>query len=707
MKTTKRIISLILCIAMVAGMFAFQVSTSAVCNPGDVVEFGMFPQSDASSVAGLASLGNEWKTCGFLSNGTKDIAVKYTDVTFLGTNYRGVKFTEKNAYRPYNTDLDATGENSYQDENGYKAPTNALFDKTYWFKCEPIKWIVADKSGTLIAKDIIDAQCFNNSAASGNTYSSSTIRSLLSDAFYKTAFSSDEKAVMLAVSGNDFASLPAAAMINDSNKSAKATDYAKCMGIEIAAQTELSAYILSGAGADGKCAFIDKTGNQGETAVNNVSGIRPVIKVNNLNKYTVNYDKNHTNAILLDSVDSQFAINKFTISSQPTLIGYDFIGWNTDKNATTAQYQPGDSFVASAENTTFYAIWKAKEFTVYFDVNKTGAVLDGPDSKVVTFDQPYGELPTAVAENYVFIGWYTNPKMSDGYQVKAGDRVTGLITTLYAQYTTPKTITFDANGGSGAPEPLTGDIYYTIPAAVPTYQGKFFLGWKNATILTDDNLYLPGDSIEARTVNLTLKALWADPHNVTFDANGGTGAPATLSGNIRYTIPSQTPTRSGYVFMGWADVSKPGVVVYKPGNEISVVTGNASLVAVWVKVNVEMAISDPTQTTIKKGDSIDLHLSIVTNMPGGTYKVVWSADNENFTLSPSSDGRTCTITASSNGSANITVTLCDMGNNPLNDQNSNAARRSVSMNSKAGIFQIIRYWFISVLHFGSFNHYSK
>ena len=48
----------------------------------------------------------------------------------------------------------------------------------------------------------------------------------------------------------------------------------------------------------------------------------------------------------------------FTISdSVPTRTGYDFLGWATDKDATSAEYRSGGSITISS-NTTLYAVWK-------------------------------------------------------------------------------------------------------------------------------------------------------------------------------------------------------------------------------------------------------------------------------------------------------------------------------------------------------------
>lgn len=82
---------------------------------------------------------------------------------------------------------------------------------------------------------------------------------------------------------------------------------------------------------------------------------------------------------------------------------------------------------------------------------------------------------------------------------------------------------------------------------------------------------------------------------LAFDANGGTGAPASVSGSvtnttgdtaIALTIPSTIPTRSGHVFVQWQLTLANGTVVYySPGATANVQGTTAgityTLYAVW------------------------------------------------------------------------------------------------------------------------------
>lgn len=89
-------------------------------------------------------------------------------------------------------------------------------------------------------------------------------------------------------------------------------------------------------------------------------------------------------------------------------------------------------------------------------------------------------------------------------------------------------------------------------------------------LLVDYSIYGTGSDLQVRLVLLTQETYYA---TLAFDANGGTGAPAAIAGSmantnpyVRFTIPADVPTRSGYAFTGWnqqADGS--GARTYAPG----------------------------------------------------------------------------------------------------------------------------------------------
>ena len=88
----------------------------------------------------------------------------------------------------------------------------------------------------------------------------------------------------------------------------------------------------------------------------------------------------------------------------------------------------------------------------------------------------------------------------------------------------------------------------------------------------------------------TLSAITWE-HTVSYNANGGTGAPDTqkkIYGSV-LTLSSVRPTRDGYVFMGWA-TSSAGDVAYMPGSTYGV-DADVTLYAVW-----QIAYIKPTIT---------------------------------------------------------------------------------------------------------------
>ncbi len=116
------------------------------------------------------------------------------------------------------------------------------------------------------------------------------------------------------------------------------------------------------------------------------------------------------------------------------------------------------------------------------------------------------------------------------------------------------TVTYEANGGAGAPEPQTkvwGSIL-TLSSQIPHLEGHDFVIW-NTRPDRSGTSYNPGD-LYGYDEDMTLYAIWrVQTSTVTYDANGGVGAPDPQTkywGSI-LTLSSQIPTRKGYQFLHW------------------------------------------------------------------------------------------------------------------------------------------------------------
>ncbi len=243
---------------------------------GDTLYYGSYPQSRVDDVGILRRLDSgsyEWQSFRWMS-GTKAFGSMvagdwgtYCDVTLDGVMYRGVRFSR---YRPGSTYYDSSDEWSDQDDNGY------FINTTYWFRYEPIEWIVLDPvEGLVLSRMVLDSQAFNNNKYGADKYSysdpyganycsdwfMSSIRSWLNDDFLNTAFTaseaaaipethletkstyssqydsrdSDDKIFLLSywdVINPDYG-FSADKRDNDTARQAKATEYAKCCGCEL------------------------------------------------------------------------------------------------------------------------------------------------------------------------------------------------------------------------------------------------------------------------------------------------------------------------------------------------------------------------------------------------------------------------------------------------------------------------------------------
>ena len=291
--------------------------------------------------------------------------------------------------------------------------------------------------------------------------------------------------------------------------------------------------------------------------------------------------------------------------------GYTFLGWYTAITGGTLVTE--SSTVPNSSDFTLYAHWSPNTLSVTFDPN--GGILSGSSQMNVVFDAPYGTLPTATKNGYVFNGWFT--AQTDGTLVVATTIVTNPAAhTLYAQWTAmTMTVTFDPTGGTVDPTSKTvtfGQLYGTLPTA--TRAGYTFDGWFNApageAIITPNNYVItPGDHI--------IYAQWTlippSTVNVSFDPNGG-----TLDGRtpIIYTIGEtyrQLPgaNRTGYTFLGWYTAITGGTLV----TESSTVPNSSdfTLYAHW-SPNTMSVTFDPNGGTLI-GDS---QKNVVFDAPYGT-----------------------------------------------------------------------------------------
>ena len=225
------------------------------------------------------------------------------------------------------------------------------------------------------------------------------------------------------------------------------------------------------------------------------------------------------------SEESTSEIIRFQIPSKtPSKSGYTFVGWSESTSGSGTLYDPGDTYACygseSDETYYLYAVWEA--------------------------------------------------------------------VTYYAS------LKYNANGGSGAPSTQyessadgTRYVQFIISQTTPTRSGYSFSGWATNSSGTG-TIYQPGETYtvsgSTSSTAYTLYAVWDSVTyyaTLSYDANNGTGAPSTQSGSsttssIKFTIPSSTPSRSGYVFSGWSTNSSGTGTLYQAGDTYTVTGSNDS-----------------------------------------------------------------------------------------------------------------------------------
>ncbi len=270
-----------------------------------------------------------------------------------------------------------------------------------------------------------------------------------------------------------------------------------------------------------------------------------------LNHYSIEYDANGgENAP--DPQTKWYGIDLALSDAIPTRDGYTFLGWNTSPSSTYALYEAGETYTYNSAK-YFYAVWEQDEVEV---------VPDEPDEPV--------------AETY--------------------------------------TVTYDANGGSGAPasQTKTEGMDLTLSYREPTYSGYTFLGWTKYS-WSSTVYYASGDTYSS-DADVTLYAVWeedeviidtpVDPptetqtYTVSYDANGGSDAPSdqTKYEDVDLTLSYIEPTRNQHTFLGWATSASATSADYSSGDTYSD-NADITLYAVWQEDNYEFSISGLTMDT--------------------------------------------------------------------------------------------------------------
>ena len=211
-------------------------------------------------------------------------------------------------------------------------------------------------------------------------------------------------------------------------------------------------------------------------------------------------------------------------------------------------------------------VWKNGE-EASFTVEATGAEPTYQWQVKFTYDADFKNAldPSAKTPNFHFImqpghkGLQVRCVVTDKY-----DKVVeGPVRTIKESYT----VTFNANGGEGAPDTVwkVKDETLVLPIETPTRDGFEFRGWATTT---DPKTIYPAGAEYNENRGAKFYAIWdVSEFTIHYDANGGYGAPEnqTKIKDEPLTLSLTKPYRKGYEFGGWITTTHPDEI-YSEGD---------------------------------------------------------------------------------------------------------------------------------------------
>lgn len=364
------------------------------------------------------------------------------------------------------------------------------------------------------------------------------------------------------------------------------------------------------------------------------------------NEYTISYNANGGSGAP-SSQKKYYGISTTLSTTQPTRSGYTFKGWGTASTSTTPSYQPGGTYTGNASR-TLYAVWESnapKTYTVSYNANG-GYNAPGKQTKTHGVSLTLSSsIPTR--SGYTFLGWGTSSSSIGVSYASGGRYTTNADITLYAVWQkNPETytVTYDANGGSGAPSTQikTEGVALTLSSTIPIRSGYTFLGWNMSQSAILPIYYAGG--VYTFDASVTLYAVWeyVSPvtYTISFDDNGGSGAPASVikTDGVTLYLPTTVPTRFNYAFRGWSTDSTATTATYSSGSSFTK-NEDTTLYAVWEYDPVKYSVSysanggSGAPATQNKTHGVELTLSTVQPIRSGYDFMGWATSSSSTSVS--------------------------------------------------------------------------
>ena len=291
----------------------------------------------------------------------------------------------------------------------------------------------------------------------------------------------------------------------------------------------------------------------------------------------------------------------FIIAENPfTLAGYTFSAWSDE----TTNYEPGVVYTMRSNDVVLTAKWSPVASTsVKFDPNGGVGIMNSQSSNI-----PRNLIANTFSRaGFTFAGWSTTPNGSVIYG-NTGRYSFSVSITIYAHWSANATHSVTYSAGSNV---LTGlaptqhevaeGAGFTVAVNTFSRPGYTFGYWISSGSGIAPAIYLPENTYIMGASNVTLTAQWnliAD-FIVSFVANEGVGSDYSQATNIPTKLITNTFTRVGYTFGGWATSRALDAAVAYPDEAIYSFASNVTFFATWntgMRRSVKYTLADGTGT---------------------------------------------------------------------------------------------------------------
>jgi len=313
----------------------------------------------------------------------------------------------------------------------------------------------------------------------------------------------------------------------------------------------------------------------------------------------------------------------YTSGATQSVDGYTF---TVKDKAPSITSQPSNTSIKVGNTATFSVTASGSNLTYQWyrwtPSNQNWVSISGATSRT------YSVTTTAAMNNY----WYYCAVSNYGNTVGSS----------YAQLTVYSTITYDANGGNGAPsiQEKTCGTSTNLSTTVLKRNGYTFLGWSTSSTATSAS-YLPGGSFSSDS-NTTLYAVWQTAETLTL----GTSKTANINFTGKEIWYTYTPSATGsYTFSSSASSSyDPELYVYS-GSSYTQVTSSTNY----------GNFSTPLNLTSGTTYYFRVYLySDSTYLPTGSFPVVLNRDSYTITYN-ANGGSVSPTSATLNAGSSVTT----------------------------------------------------